>query len=299
MLYLVGLGLSYESDITVRGLEIVKRCKRVYLEAYTSILMATDKAGLEKFYGREVILADRELVESGSDEILAGADTDDIAFLVVGDPFGATTHTDLVIRARELAIKVETVHNASVMNAIGACGLQLYTFGQAVSIVFFNEHWRPDSFYDKVMENRRIGLHTLLLLDIKVKEQSWENMARGRLIYEPPRYMDIATAAQQLLEVEEKKGLQAYTPSTPCVAASRLGSPTQNFKAGTLQQMAEYDAGEPLHSMIMLGRQVHDLELEYLYEYCDDKEAFKSAVVEDQKFFAPAPYIAPEENFSD
>jgi len=28
------------------------------------------------------------MVESSSDEILAGADKDDIAFLVVGDPFG-------------------------------------------------------------------------------------------------------------------------------------------------------------------------------------------------------------------
>lgn len=28
------------------------------------------------------------------------------------------------------------------------------------------------------MENRKIGLHTLILLDIKVKEQSIENMAR-------------------------------------------------------------------------------------------------------------------------
>jgi diphthine synthase len=39
MLYLVGLGLSEETDITVRGLEIVKRASRVYLEAYTSILL--------------------------------------------------------------------------------------------------------------------------------------------------------------------------------------------------------------------------------------------------------------------
>lgn len=39
MLYLVGLGLSDETDITVRGLEVVRKCKRVYLEAYTSILL--------------------------------------------------------------------------------------------------------------------------------------------------------------------------------------------------------------------------------------------------------------------
>lgn len=38
MLYFVGLGLGDAKDITVKGLEVVKNCKRVYLEAYTSIL---------------------------------------------------------------------------------------------------------------------------------------------------------------------------------------------------------------------------------------------------------------------
>jgi diphthine synthase len=64
------------------------------------------------------------------------------------------------------------------MNAIGATGLQLYTFGQTVSIVFWEENWRPDSFYHKIKQNRDIGLHTLCLLDIKMKEQSVENLLR-------------------------------------------------------------------------------------------------------------------------
>ena len=64
------------------------------------------------------------------------------------------------------------------MNAIGACGLQLYNFGQTVSLVFFTETWRPDSFYDRIKENADLGMHTLVLLDIKVKEQSEENLAR-------------------------------------------------------------------------------------------------------------------------
>jgi diphthamide biosynthesis methyltransferase len=45
MLYLIGLGLSDETDITVKGLETVKKCARVYLEAYTSILLV-DKSVL-------------------------------------------------------------------------------------------------------------------------------------------------------------------------------------------------------------------------------------------------------------
>lgn len=90
----------------------------------------------------------------------------------------ATTHTDILLRARALKIPTRVIHNASIMNAVGACGLQLYNFGQTVSLVFFTESWKPDSFYDRVKENMHLGMHTLLLLDIKVKEQSEENLAR-------------------------------------------------------------------------------------------------------------------------
>lgn len=76
----------------------------------------------------------------------------------------ATTHSDLVVRARNLGVDVEVVHNASVMNAIGICGLQLYRYGETVSIPFFTETWRPDSFYEKIQRNRALGLHTLCLL---------------------------------------------------------------------------------------------------------------------------------------
>jgi diphthamide biosynthesis methyltransferase len=51
MLYLVGLGLADETDITVRGLEIVKKAERVYLEAYTSILLVdTEKLVRQPFH---------------------------------------------------------------------------------------------------------------------------------------------------------------------------------------------------------------------------------------------------------
>ena len=39
MLYLIGLGLADETDITVKGLQLIKRVERIYLEAYTSILL--------------------------------------------------------------------------------------------------------------------------------------------------------------------------------------------------------------------------------------------------------------------
>jgi diphthine synthase len=87
MLYLIGLGLGDETDITLKGLNAIKKCSRVYLESYTSILGIPHER-LEDLYGKKVVLADREMVESGAEEILRGADKEDIAFLVVGDPFG-------------------------------------------------------------------------------------------------------------------------------------------------------------------------------------------------------------------
>ncbi|EDL12393.1 DPH5 homolog (S. cerevisiae), isoform CRA_a [Mus musculus] len=124
MLYLIGLGLGDAKDITVKGLEVVRRCSRVYLEAYTSVL-TVGKEALEEFYGRKLILADREEVEQEADNIFKDADVSDVAFLVVGDPFGATTHSDLILRATKLGIPYQVIHNASIMNAVGCCGLQV------------------------------------------------------------------------------------------------------------------------------------------------------------------------------
>ena len=133
------------------------------------------------------------MVEADSDASLHNADTQDVAFLVVGDPSGyvsllpvglsghtrdsATTHIDIVLCARAKHIPVRIIHNASIMNAIGASGLQLYTFGQAISLVLFTDAWKPNLFYARIKENSDLRLHTLVLLDIKVKELS-KNLAK-------------------------------------------------------------------------------------------------------------------------
>ncbi|KAK9826065.1 hypothetical protein WJX74_009687 [Apatococcus lobatus] len=262
VLYFVGLGLADEKDITVRGLEAVRKCSRVYLEAYTSILLVP-KEQLEAFYGRNIIVADRDMVETAADDILADADHQDVAFLVVGDPFGATTHTDLQLRAHALGIHTKVIHNASIMNAVGCCGLQLYRFGEAVSIVFFTDDWRPDSFYDRILANRQQGLHTLCLLDIKVKEPSLESLARGKPVFQPPRYMTVNLACEQLLEIEERRQQHAYGPDTLCVGLSRVGADSQQMQAGPMQDLVHAELGNPLHSLVIVGR-MHPIEEEML-----------------------------------
>jgi len=286
MLYVIGLGLCDEKDITIRGLEAIKSSVRVYLEAYTSILMV-QKERLEAFYGKPILLADRDMVETESDTILLDADKQDVSFLVVGDPFGATTHIDIVLRARAKQIPVRVVHNASIMNAVGASGLQLYSFGQSVSLVFFTDTWKPDSFYDRIKENSDLGLHTLVLLDIKVKEQSEENLARGRKIYEPPRYMSIPQAVSQLLEIESLRNQKILSPATTlAIALSRLGGDAgdQRIVCGTLEQLSQQPAevfGEPLHSLVIVGRRLHHLEVDYAQEYAVSKETWRRVASEE------------------
>uniref|UniRef100_A0A672K0T2 Diphthamide biosynthesis 5 n=1 Tax=Sinocyclocheilus grahami TaxID=75366 RepID=A0A672K0T2_SINGR len=216
----------------------------------------------EEYYGCELLLADRDMVEQQADEILKGCGVSSAAFLL----FRATTHT-LVLRALNAGIQYRVIHNASIMNAVGCCGLQLYNFGETVFIVFWMDTWRPESFYDKIKKNRDMGLHTLCLLDIKVKEQSMENLMRGRKIYEPPRYMTVTQAAEQLLEILQNRRDRgeelAMTEDTVCVGLARVGAEDQTIRSGTLQELASSDLGGPLHLMIISGH-LHPLEVDML-----------------------------------
>ncbi|GAB2234307.1 hypothetical protein Droror1_Dr00003554 [Drosera rotundifolia] len=267
MLYIIGLGLGDEKDITLRGLEAVKKCDRLYIEAYTSLLSfglsSKGLSTLEDLYGKPVTLADREMVEEKVDSILSEAQHSNVGFLVVGDPFGATTHSDLVVRAKRAGIEVNVVHNASVMNAVGICGLQLYRYGETVSIPFFTENWRPYSFYEKIKRNRGLGLHTLCLLDIRVKELTRESLCGGRKQYEPPRFMSINTAIDQLLEAVHNCGESVYGEDTTCVGFARLGSEDQKIVVGTMRQLLTVDFGAPLHSLVIIG-ETHPVEEEML-----------------------------------
>jgi len=206
VLFLVGLGLGDEKDITVRGLEIVRNCSKLFLEHYTSIL-GVDTKRLEEFYQKEIILADRFMVEDSAEGIFGSAINSDVALLVVGDPLCATTHTDMMIRARKSGVKVEVVHNASVMGAIASTGLQLYQFGQTVSVPFFDGTWRPDSFYNKIKYNQGGSMHTLVLLDIKVKEPDFDAMGRNQKKFMPPRFMTVNQVCVDTTHIDTQLGL--------------------------------------------------------------------------------------------
>lgn len=229
--------------------------------------MAGGVEAMEVLFGKKIDVVDREVVEQKSEGILRCTHGGDVAFLVVGDPFGATTHMDLVVRALNEKIPLNIVHNASIMNAVGCCGLQLYSFGETVSIPFWQDGWCPDSYYDKMCSNLENSWHTLCLLDIKVKEQSVEHMMRGRKVYQPPRFMTAAEAAAQILQVIENRASQGRpTPLTPdqlVIGLARIGTKTQQMKTCALEEMANVDLGDPLHTLVVIG-ETHPMEDEYV-----------------------------------
>lgn len=98
---------------------------------------------------------------------------------------------------------------------------------------------------------------------------------RGRKIYEPPRYMSIPLAISQLAEVEASRKEGILDPaSTLAISMSRVGGgPRQRIVAGTLLQLREQDPsiyGEPLHSLVIVGKRLHPLEVEYASAFAVD-----------------------------
>lgn len=244
-LYFIGIGLNDEKDISIKGLEIVKKCDHIYLENYTSKLNIPISY-LEKLYGKKVILADRNLVEKNAEEILDKATIKKVAFLVIGDPMSATTHIDLMLRAHKRGIKTQVIHNASIITAIGVTGLQLYKFGKITSIPFDNEN--IETPYDVLQLNQKSKLHTLFLLDIDPKEK---------------KILSINNAIRYLLKIEIKRGEKVFTEKTLCVGCSKIGSLDQIIKAGYAKDLLKYDFKEGPHCLIVPSK-LHFMEEEAL-----------------------------------
>ena len=176
------------------------------------------------------------------------------------------------LRCIHEGVKVEVVNNASILNSIGITGLSLYRFGETVSIPFFTEKWRPYSFYDKICRNYNNDLHTLILLDIKVKEISEENLAKGKKIYEPPRFMTVNQALEELLEASKNaenvagnKGL--INEENLCYGVARIGSESQIVKAGKIKDIIKFDFGKPLHSVVLCAKTLSSIEKEVVEFY--------------------------------
>ncbi len=243
-LYLIGIGLNDEKDISVKGLEAVRKADKIFLEDYTSMLQSS-VLKMEEFYDKKIILAERDLIEKGSDDIILPAKDKDIALLIVGDVFGATTHTDFFLRAKEANVPVKVINNASILNAIGIVGLELYKFGKTTSQPYWEDNFKPETAYDVIKQNKKSGLHTLVLLDIK-----------------PERKMTVNKAIEVLETIEKKRDEKVFTSDTLIIGCARIGGDFK-IKAGTVDNLREEDFGQPLHCLIVPGN-LHFIEEDML-----------------------------------
>ena len=253
-LYIIGIGLSTEKDITLRGLEVIRKCDKIYLENYTSLLQCSVQ-DLEKLYGKKVIPADRATAEQKDEQIVAEAKTKDIAFLVVGDPFSATTHIEMFKLAKEKKVPVQVVHNASVLTAVGITGLQLYKFGKTTSIPFLEDHPQLETPYNVLKENQAQGLHTLFLLDLKPDQD---------------KFMTVNQALEILEKIEARKKEKLIGKDTLVIGCARLGSEDALIKAGPLEKVKKNPFGKAPHCLVIPGK-MHFTEEEMVKTYAADR----------------------------
>ena len=221
MLYLIGLGLHDENDISLKTVDALKSCDSVYAELYTSAWQG-DMSKLEKLIGKPISSLNREQVES--DSLLKEAQTRSIALLIPGDPLVATTHFQFLIDAKKLGVEVKVIHASSIHSAIATCGLHSYKFGRTTTLPFPEGKHFPTSPYEIIEANSKAGLHSLVLLDIP---------------------MTIKEGLEILLKMEAKVGKGLLKEDLEVVACTRLGGDGQKIVAGKIQDLLSLDLPTP------------------------------------------------------
>lgn len=237
MLYLIGLGLN-ERSISKEALEIIPRCKKVYLENYTVDFPYTEQALIDEI-GKKVTLADRGKVENF--ELVDEAKKMDVALLIYGSPLAATTHVTLIQEAIASGVKYKILQNASVMDAIAETGLQLYKFGKITSMPYWKKSYEPDSFMEIVKENQSIKAHSLILMDIG---------------------LNINKAIEQL----EKAAQNHNVKLGRLIICQCLGTKKQKILYRSLDEIREFSGVQKPYCIIIPG-ELHFVEKEFLRNF--------------------------------
>jgi len=247
-LIFIGLGLYDEKDISLKSLDFIKNSDKVFAEFYTAKLSGSSIKKVEKTIGKKIIVLSREETEKG-DLIINSALDNKVVFLTCGDPMTATTHVDLRIRAIKKGVETMVIHGSSIVTAVpGMLGLQSYKFGRATTLVIPEKNFFPTSPYDVIKENKKIGLHTLVLLDIQADKK---------------RYMTANEGLKVLMELEEDKQEKVFDKNSIFCVVARAGSEDCVVAAGTFDDLIDRDFGSPLHTLVVPGK-LHFMEIEAL-----------------------------------
>lgn len=266
MLHLIGIGAKKE-HINPEMLEAIKNSDEIFLEYYTSFYQ-TPFDELEEYFGKKIIIADRDLIESQIEErILNPAKSKTIALLILGDPLIATTHTDLLLRAKEMNVETKLYNNVSIGNYITRTGLQFYKFGKITSIPFFSEKFMPRTPYLVHHDNHKMGAHSLFLLDLNPSNDiAYKGHDRYLKAHRAFNFLlDIPKIMLENEEIEEKDSM-ILDEETPAVICSRLGFDDEKIIYGTIEELIEFDKTHDLKEpvCIIIPGDMHEMEEKYL-----------------------------------
>jgi diphthine synthase len=240
-LSLISLGLYDLRDISKKALDEARLCNILYFEDYTSYY-DNSLEEIEKAIGLSIERLSREGIENNSEKIIKEAKQHKVGILVIGDALSATTHSSLLLEAKQKRIKIKVIHGSSILTAISETGLFLYNFGKITSIPFENkEIYEP---YEVIKRNK--PLHTLLLLDLKDKN-----------------YMNAREAIDYLLRIEEERKEKLFTEDTLCVICCALGSDNSIIKAGKVKDLIKLTFDKYPQCLIVPGK-LHFHEEEFL-----------------------------------
>ena len=234
MFYLIGLGLD-ENSLSKEAEEVLKRCKKVYLENYT-INFPYNFEKLEKEF--KIKELDRGKVEN--EEIVLEAKKEDVALLVYGSPLIATTHISLILRAEKEGIKYRIMHNASVFDAVAETGLQNYKFGKTASLPSWKDKGKSLSFVKIIKGNLGIEAHSLILVDM---------------------HLHLKDALEELEEAFKEEGIKVEK----IVVCSRLGTGDSKILYGEIESLKKEDL--PLPICFIIPSKMHFLEEESLERF--------------------------------
>ena len=264
-LVFVGLGLYGCLDISLRGLEELRRADYVFAEFYTSLMPDFNIEDFKRVSGKDLIIVSRRNLEDENGEIiLERAKNAKVVFLVPGDPLIATTHLALRVKAEKMGIKTRIVHGASIISAvIGLSGLQNYRFGKSVTIPFPERNRISQTPYIVIAENKSRNLHTLCFLDIKA---------------EKARYMTINEALKILLELERINKHDIINERSLAVGVARAGSEDVVVKADSFEKLLSFNFGNPPHSLVIPAERLHFMEAEALITLADAPEWIREMI---------------------
>jgi len=244
----VGLGLYDEQDVSLKGLTELKSCDQVFAEFYTAKPGEFHQQQFEQLIGKKINILTREETEKG-EKIIAAAAKKHVVFLTVGDPMIATTHVELRLQAIKKGIPTKIIHSSSIATAVpGLLGLQNYKFGRTTTLAYPEKDYFPTSPYNVIYENKKMGLHTLVLLDIQAEKN---------------RYMTAHEGLDLLLRMEEQLNQHLFTPESIACVVARAGSDNPVVAADTLPNLKKKEFGPPLHTLVIPGN-LHFMEIEAL-----------------------------------